>query len=161
MENLMKNKPLLIGISVIVVILVVVVGMKFAGKSTSSTQQTENVLPQTDTIKPVDASVIVTLKETTPGQEVTLTVDKIPEGTNTIEYELSYDATGPNGEVQPRGALASPIDVTGKKSIQRAITLGTCSSGKCVYDKGVKTIKAALKFNGTYGVRSFEKEYAL
>jgi len=113
------------------------------------------LLPEGEVFPTVDASTTVELKADRLKREVTLTIEGIPSGTTDIEYEMSYIAEGD----LPKGVIGT-IEVKGKTTIEKTgITLGTCSSGACVYDKGVKSIKVALKFNGAYGSRSFEKEF--
>lgn len=113
----------------------------------------EDVLPKSEIIPTVDANVEVMLIPKS-NKEVVLTINKIPSGTTSIEYELSYLAKGD----LPKGVIGT-IPIETEENIERSITLGTCSSGKCVYDQGVESIKVSLKFVGDYGSRVFEKEF--
>lgn len=124
------------------------------GKNTSTNG--DEVLPQSEALPTVDSSVKVELVADRARREVTLSVSNIPAGTDSIEYELSYDAEGG----LPKGVIGT-IEVDGKKSIERDITLGTCSSGTCVYDKGVTSIKVSLRFQSSKGASIFEKEFDL
>ncbi|HLL61072.1 MAG TPA: hypothetical protein VK338_05115, partial [Candidatus Nitrosocosmicus sp.] len=90
MENLMKNKALMIG-AALVLILVLVVGVSTLGsKNKTTTDTTENVLPEGDVVPTVDSSVIVNLESSNDNKEVILTVKNSPKGTQSIEYEMSY-----------------------------------------------------------------------
>jgi len=53
------------------------------------------------------------------------------------------------------------IALNSESEYLKKITLGTCSSGKCVYHEVVGKIKVSLKFTGSYGEKIFEKEYEL
>ena len=49
----------------------------------------------------------------------------------------------------------------GKKEVEKQLTLGTCSSGTCVYHKVEGKIQLTLKFSGDYGQKLYEKEHEL
>jgi len=152
----MKNKALMIG-AALVLILVLVVGVSTLGsKNKTTTDTTENVLPEGDVVPTVDSSVIVNLESSNDNKEVILTVKNSPKGTQSIEYEMSYNAKGN----VPKGVIGT-IDLEENNDVERKITLGTCSSGTCIYDQGVEKVKVSLKFNGDYGAKSFEKEFDL
>lgn len=155
MNNILANKKILI--TVLVVVLLLGGSFYFYSSVLKSgvNDETEDVLPEEQVFPTVDANVKVDLSADRLKREVTLTIDGVPDNTDTIEYELSYIAEGN----LPKGVIGT-IDVLGKKSIEKdGITLGTCSSGACIYDKGVKSIKVSLKFNGNYGAKIFEKEF--
>ncbi len=157
MNNLLTNKKLLI--AVLVGVLLLGGGFYFYSSVLKSGggDETENVLPEEQVFPTVDASVKVDLSADRLKREVALTIAGVPDNTDTIEYELSYLAEGD----LPKGVIGT-IEVAGKKNIEKAgITLGTCSSGACIYDKGVKSIKVSLKFNGDYGAKIFEKEFEI
>lgn len=158
MENIKKdkNKMYMIG-GVIFFVLVLVVGFFIMNGSKSEVAQstTQNVLPESEIIPTIDSSVKVDVKAQNLNHEVVLTIDGIPAGTTEIEYELSYLAK----KTLPKGAMGT-IEVTGN-SIKRTITLGTCSSGTCVYDEGVESVEVSLKFNSASGSKSFKKEFPL
>jgi hypothetical protein len=71
-----------------------------------------------------------------------------------FDYEMNYDAIV-DGESVPRGAIGSGDVNPGDTSIDRKITIGTCSSGTCKYDKGVTKISFVIRLdlkNGKTGV---------
>lgn len=158
MDKMQKNKQIMI--VGVIVILVVVAGFfltRKSGMSNDIAQQPQDVLPEEQAIPTVDASVQVELTADRLKREVTLSVTGIPSGTENIEYEMSYIADGN----LPKGVIGA-IEVGGKTSIEKdGITLGTCSSGACVYDKGVKSVQVNLKFTGDYGAKVFEKEFEI
>lgn len=111
-------------------------------------------LDEGEVLPTVDPSVKVALSSTNAKKEVMLKIDNIPGGTDSIEYELSYQEKTKGLQ----GAIGT-ITPSGEKTYEKKITLGTCSSGKCVYHEVVGSIKVTLKFtiNGTQQL--FEKDY--
>lgn len=105
----------------------------------------------------IDTSVDVDLQFTDNKKSMILTINNIPGGVETIEYEISYLT----GEGIPKGNIGS-IKVEGKKEVTRSgeeLTLGTCSRGKCVYYAGVKKVSLSLKFHKKEGSSIFQKDY--
>ncbi len=154
----LKNKKMAL---VLLIVSLLVVGGVFL-KVTNSKRETveeeikkEEVFPKSEILPTVDSSVLVDLISKDK-KEAVLTIKNIPNGTSAIEYELSYFAKGD----LPKGVLGT-INVEGEKEVERRITLGTCSSGSCVYDQGVTSIKVNLKFEGDSGSRLFEKEFEI
>ena len=90
-------------------------------------------------------------------KDAELKVDAVPPGTQTVEYELSYQ------EKQKGLTRRFGYGHTGRNQIDfnKQITLGTCSLGRCVYHEVVGKVKATLKFSGSYGDKIFEKEYEM
>ncbi len=134
-------------------------------KSTGITESGNDIFDE-NVIPTVDPSVDVGLETVRKG-EVRLTIANAPEGTRSIEYEVTYDARNPGGEqgVIPQGAIGK-CSKSGKiweckSTNQENIILGTCSSGTCIYHNVVGKVKVLLKFTGSYGQRIFEKEYEL
>lgn len=153
-----KNQKLVI---MGIVLLVFVLGGGFFLSQRSSKLKTsdseESILPTTQVFPTVDASVVVNLAADRLKREVTLTINGVPTGTKTIDYELSYIAEGN----LPKGVIGT-IEVFNKRNIEKdGITLGTCSSGACVYDKGVESVNVYLKFNGDYGAKIFEGKFEI
>lgn len=139
-----------------VLVVIIVVGLLFfrgkgaQEKSTGSPEPTEMVIPT------LDSSVKVDLTSALGGKEVLLAIKSIPTGTQTIDYELSYQT-----RQQGLQGVIGTITLDNDSSYEKRITLGTCSSGKCVYHDIVGKIKVTLKFTGNYGDKIFEKEYEL
>lgn len=154
-ESEKPKKPPLLFIIIAVILLVVLGGGFFALKGTSSKKPVVTPSP-TPFLPPADPNIKVSLEAVASGKEVILTITDFPEDVTSVEYELTY-VTG-NG--LPRGVLGT-IRVEGSTAkLERQITLGTCSSGKCVYDENVKKITVTLKFNATTGASRFQKEYS-
>ncbi|KXK12272.1 MAG: hypothetical protein UZ22_OP11002000071 [Microgenomates bacterium OLB23] len=160
MKMIEKNKNMII----VLVVLVLLVGVGFfftrgRGADKSGDSADEEILPDVEVIPTVTEDVKVTITADAKVQEASLSIMGVPEGTEAIEYELSYDALV-EGEKVPKGVIGT-IEFDGKEPVKRTITLGTCSSGTCKYDKGISTVKATLKFSGSYGDQLFESEYNL
>lgn len=152
---MLKNKKILILTVTVIGIGLVVVFAYFNKPKPKQDNLQDDILPKSEIIPTVDASVMVDLTSKN-NKEVILNINKIPSGTMSIEYELSYLAKGD----LPKGVIGT-ISIDNEDVIERKITLGTCSSGKCVYDQGVEKIKVSLKFSGDYGNRLFEKEFEI
>lgn len=151
-----KNKKLAILIAITGFVLLLLVYLLFFRKaSVNKTAQT--VSPTEELIPTVDSSVSVELKAKLAGKEVLLNIRSIPSGTSSIEYSLSY-STKQQGLQGVIGTITLP---PGSDQYEKQITLGTCSSGTCVYHEVDGSIKLTLKFNGDYGEKIFEKEYQL
>lgn len=155
MKDFFKNKKVMISFGITIIIIIILFILSFNKPKSQQEESQEDVLPKSEIIPTVDASVIVDLTSKN-NKEVFLSVKNIPAGTADIEYELSYLA---RGDI-PKGVIGT-IALEDEKTIERKITLGTCSSGRCVYDQDVKKVKVSLKFNGDYGSRLFEKEFEI
>lgn len=155
-----QNKKMLMVAAV--VLLVFGVGfflVRGNGSNKADEEANEEVLPDIEVLPTVADTVKVKITSDAKKQEASLSVTGVPEGTESIEYELSYDADI-DGEKVPKGVIGT-IEFDGKEPVKRQITLGTCSSGTCKYDKGIASIKASLKFTGSYGGQLFEGEFEL
>ncbi len=160
MEALQKNKGIVITVIVLLILVIGGVMLTRGGDGDSAdNNNNDSVLPDVEVLPTVDPSVIVSLEPDALGQEVLLTVEDYPDGTDSIEYELSYDATV-DGESVPKGVIGS-IDVAKEGKASKSITLGTCSSGVCKYDQGIETIKLTLRFVGDYGAQLFEGDFEM
>ena len=147
-----QKKYLMIGGIVIVLL---VIGYWLFGRTKQTKTENKEPLPTEIIIPTVDASVKVSLKDAGNGKEVELKIDNVPSGTESIDYELSYN-TAQQGL---QGVIGTITDSGG--SYEKKLTLGTCSSGTCVYHQVVGKIKLSLKFNGDFGEKVFEKEYEI
>lgn len=132
-------------------------GSLFLNKKTEEPVNKQNITPTEATIPKVDSSVKVDLKAVSAGKEVLLTVGSIPAGTTSIDYELSYNTAAQGLQ----GVIGTMTIDGGKKEVEKQLTLGTCSSGTCVYHKVEGKIQLTLKFSGDYGQKLYEKEHEL
>ena len=140
MNDLLKNKVVLI-VAGVIVLLVIVGGLfLFSSKkpAVNPDAQSVNALPTQVPIPTITAdSIGLTLKAGLGGKTVIVAVSDI-SGISAIDYELSYTSKGNI----PRGAIGQ-FDLT-KKPVSKEITLGTCSD-VCHYDQDVTNIKIILK----------------
>jgi hypothetical protein len=140
-----------------VLLILLGVGFYFFNRGRVKTQSEVKTMPTSEIIPTVDGSVKVDLAMTSQGKEVILKVQKIPAETESIDYELSYKT-----KAQGLQGIIGTITLTeGEREYQKKLTLGTCSSGTCVYHQVVGSINLTLRFMGGYGERIFEKEYEL
>ncbi|KKP59191.1 MAG: hypothetical protein UR52_C0010G0004 [Candidatus Gottesmanbacteria bacterium GW2011_GWA1_34_13] len=152
----MKNKTALYVVIGIAILALISGGWWLVTFLTKPSQQVVQDDVKTE-LPPVDASVVVDLKTKADGKSVILTISKIPNNTESIEYELSYLTD----KGLPKGALGK-IDLKGKTDVTRDILLGTCSTGgKCTYDTGVKSVNLVLRFNSANATSQYTKEYPL
>lgn len=157
MNKIKASKPLLlvVGISVVVLIIVgLMLVRRTKSTDNSGVQPSQSASPEA--IPTVDASVKVNLKRSSGGKDVVLSIDGIPSGTQSIDYELSYQT-----EKQGLQGVIGTIKSNSESTYLKTLTLGTCSSGACVYHEVVGAVKLNLKFSGGYGERLFEKEFTL
>lgn len=142
-------------ISLIVLVLLITSYLVF-GKNKVSQQQITEIEPTEEILPTVDSSVKVSLKGLNNNREVLLEITNIPNGTESVDYELSYQTAS-----QGLQGIIGSVSMEEKAGIEKKLTLGTCSSGTCVYHQVVGKIKLTLKFSGNYGDKIFEKEYEL
>lgn len=143
MNKLLQNKMALIGIGAVVVVVGVALLMfvQNTKKAKEATGPEPTVEEEAVSMKPEEIGL-----ELTPNKdntEVNMKISDVSKFT-AFDYEMSYDAEV-DGEVVPRGALGSGEVEAGESSISRDITIGTCSAGKCKYDKGVTKISFTIK----------------
>ncbi len=142
-----------------IVIITIIVGLvmiinKFFRKPTTNKQSGQIK----STLKAADPNIKVDLKPADLGKTLTLTITNYPSDITSIEYELTYQTENNKQE----GVFGQIKLENREKSIQRELTLGTCSSGVCRYHNltdglGLLTIK----FNSPKGASRFQKEFKL
>ena len=146
-------------IPVIIVGILVVVGV---GVGIAMSQQKPKAAIQPSkkeelgAIPTVDASTTVTLSLLQGKREIVLKSAGIPNGTASVDYELSYDTKG-----QGKQGVIGTITTIAGGTFEKQMTLGTCSSGRCVYHEVVGAIQVTLKFAGDYGEKLLTKEFTL
>lgn len=153
----MKNSKNVALIASVLAVLIVT-GLIIFNMSRTKTEKRSVVNPtEVESIIPTtDESTVATLTSSNGGKEVTLKINGIPNGTITIDYELSYST-----KQQGFQGVIGTISPEKETMFEKKITLGTCSSGKCVYHEVVGSIKTTLKFSGSYGEKILEKEFTL
>lgn len=149
-------KKLLIGLIVIAIIVIItVIGLRLI---LGGNKEELGIIPTPTVVFPtISDNVIVDLTAKDENRAIVLKIKGLTDDIDSIQYELTYTT----GNGLPRGVLGK-ITVKGEKEIIRDdIVLGTCSSGRCVYDTGVKEINLSLKFNMASGSKVFQKKYIL
>lgn len=150
------KRNIIIGL-IVFVILLLGGGIVWVRKATLPTELPE-ILPTPTVALPTisdDVEVAFVIRKDRPA--AVLSIKRIPSDVESVEYELTYIT----GAGLPRGVLGK-IRLNGEKNVIRDdIVLGTCSSGKCVYDTGVTSVDLSLKFNTSSGSRVFQKTYSL
>lgn len=148
----MKKNTIFMVVGGIVIILVGVVFFlstqkpKVVEKATQ--EQSQDVIPT------VGASTKVAAEFLNGKKELKLKVSGIPNGTQSIEAEVMYK-TKQNIDQGTFGQISLE---TGESS---KMTLGTCSSGRCVYHDVEGPIQVTIKFSGEYGEKMLSKDFSL
>ena len=125
------------------------------GRKATVNNKNEQIIPTDAVIPTIDGSVKISLTSLTGRKEVMLSIKNMPKNTNSLEYILSYETI--EGGLQGVNSTAEITD----SDFEKKITLGTCSSGTCVYHNIKGKIKVELVFKGNNGDKYFTKEYAL
>ncbi|MBI5123267.1 hypothetical protein HZA75_05410 [Candidatus Roizmanbacteria bacterium] len=125
------------------------------GRKATVNNKSEQVVLTDAVIPTIDSSVKISLAPLTGRKEVMLSIKNMPKNTNSLEYILSYETR--EGGLQ---GVNSTTEIIGN-DFEKKITLGTCSSGTCVYHNIKDKIKVELVFKGNYGKKIFEKEFSL
>ena len=154
-----KKFNLFIAFGILAVLVIAVLGIRILSANKTPISEDE-LVPTPEVIPTIDDSVMIDLDFVSGGKAMVLTIDKIPPGTDTIDYEITYTT----GEGIPKGNIGS-IKVEGKEKVTRSgeeLTLGTCSRGRCVYYEGVKSVTLSLKFKNNDGKTStYKKDFEL
>lgn len=122
----------------------------FLGRTSSKpiplqTQVPEEVIP---TISPSDLGLVATLRDDKKAIKFEITNIK---DIASVDYQISYTKEV-NGEQVPEGLIGEvKVKPQDQKISINYREFGTCSSGKCRYDKVVSSIKLTLKITKTDG----------
>ena len=144
-------------IPVIIFAVILTTGIWVLGKRNKSEDVVEAIPTPNIALPTITGDIKVELTAKNNNREVVLKISGIPQNMETVEYELTYIT----GSGLPRGVLGK-IEVDGKTELVRGdIVLGTCSSGKCVYDSGVEKIDLSLKFNSPDGASVYQGSFPL
>ena len=156
----LKKFNIIIVIAVLIILVVITLIIK-AVTAPKPADQSQVIPTPVEALPTIDSSVEVDMKFVNNNHGMELTIANIPDGTTSIDYEVSYTT----GEGIPKGNIGSIKLKNGENQVERSgeeLTLGTCSRGKCVYYDGVAKVNLSLKFNKSDGSAAiFQKEYTL
>jgi len=127
----------------------------FIGRKISANRKNKQVAPLDGVVPTIDSSVEISLTALTGKKEVLLSIKNMPINTTGLEYILSYETV--EGGLQ---GVNSTAEIIGR-DFEKKITLGTCSSGTCVYHNVKGKIKVELVFKGNNEDKYFIKEYEI
>ncbi len=157
-----NNKQMYIIAAVLAVLLISILSFIFIKSSKKNQQPTQNEgltkKPQ-QVIPTVDSSVIVEIDGKPDKKHFGMKVTGIPEGTKTMEYEITYQTK--DGGLP---GISSSLDIESdqKEYEKEDFLLGTCSTGgKCVYHEVVSPLSVTIKFTGSFGERLYQKDFDL
>ncbi|GIW63159.1 MAG: hypothetical protein KatS3mg091_852 [Patescibacteria group bacterium] len=151
MKKYFKNQVVIVVLSVLAIFAVVLVFFlsRRPADPTSQDQPATNADNQYQL--PPDTDVVI---EKLANNSINLLVSNIPESTDSIEYEITYNTK--DGVTQ--GVIGTITDVVAD-NLKKEIFLGTCSSGSCVTHTVKDKISVLLRFTGGYGSGVLEKEF--
>lgn len=137
-----KDKKILAIVVVIVLLLLSGAYFLIAGRNTSDETAADDeplVDQNVATLKPEEVGL--TMEALNNNKQVKFTIAK-PDGITAVEYELTYTAA----DEQQRGVIGQIEDLqVGSQIESKPLDLGSCSSGVCKYDTGVKSVDLLLK----------------
>ncbi|MFH1833054.1 MAG: hypothetical protein ABH816_02695 [Candidatus Levyibacteriota bacterium] len=141
----MKNRTLII--AAVVVLLIIIGGGVYFLSSKNSTGKPQDLISEMSqevipTVMPSDIGLIITLRDDSKAMKFEITQI---DGISLVEYQISY-MKEVNGEQVPEGLIGEIKVKPGDKKITTDYReFGTCSSGKCRYDKVVSPVSLTLK----------------
>jgi len=154
MREIIKARKVLI-IFILFVLMVILSWWVYSRKNYFSSKKQNLIKPTSNSLPSIDPSVKVDVVPLNLNREIKLTISHIPNGTHEIEYIISYETK--DGGLQ---GVNSTAQIEGD-GFEKKITLGTCSSGSCVYHQVKGKIRVELSFRGDYGEKYFTREYDL
>ncbi len=156
--NIKKNKLLIVGALVIVLIGAVLAYKTFFVSRPQPTIIDEN---PSEEVVPADASIGVDLTRSRSKENtIVISISNLGNKYASLEYELSFET---QGLIQGVSNGLKPIDISGKDTFVRDdIYLGTCSGKVCKPYIGIKKISVVLQFTDLEGKKSqFSKDYEI
>ncbi|GIW63125.1 MAG: hypothetical protein KatS3mg090_0951 [Patescibacteria group bacterium] len=152
MKTVLNNKNLIYIVSAFIAVVVLVSVFIMTRSDNKNSVEDQPKVDKLDQFQlPADTSANV---EKLSGNRINLIILNIPDNTETIEYEITYitkdDVT--------QGVIGTISNIDSNE-IKKEIFLGTCSSGSCVPHTVKDKISVFLKFTGSYGSGSLEKEF--
>ncbi len=152
--NTNTKQYIIIGTVVVLLIAIAIYVMTGTGKNSQEAEDKDTVFKKpTNVIPTVDSTVMVEIEG---DKDAVITIKGVPEGTEDIEFELSYPTK--NGSVE--GVFGS-IEVDGEDMVEKEVTFGTESSGVKRYHEIDGDVSGIFKFSGEYGQKMLEKEFSL
>ena len=142
-DSSMNKMLMILGAAMVVLVLI---GVALYVMTRSGSPESEPKKMVQDSLRKIEPEDIgFTLEASPDGQNVLIDVTK-PEGIESIEYEVNYDAEGD----LPRGTIGV-IDIAAGEALPKKVYLGTCSTGTCKPDKGVSVVNVTAKVTYTSG----------
>ncbi|EKE15204.1 MAG: hypothetical protein ACD_12C00114G0010 [uncultured bacterium] len=149
------NKKTTMILGGVLLVLFIFLGYRLLMGRKVSVNKNTQIAPLDGVIPTIDSSVKISLTALTGKKEVLLLIKNMPVNTSSLEYILSYETV--EGGLQ---GVNSTAEIT-ERDFEKKITLGTCSSGTCVYHNVKGKIKVELIFKGDNQDKYFTKEYAI
>lgn len=153
-DKLKQDKKVLIAVAAAIILLALGGFYFLSSKKTSNVYNPSSFDEQVETISPEEIGLDVTVRG--DNKAIMFEITK-PEGIKHIEYQITYikDLDGEEVSEGIFGEMNIAEDGITKTDFRE---FGTCSSGRCRYDQGVRDVKIILKITKNDGkVYSSEK----
>ncbi len=151
MEKLLKNKLLLVGIVVLILVLGIGGFLFFQSRGGATQEEVIEEVTDVKTLKPEDIGLELSISD--DNKIISLEAAKL-DGITSIEYDISYDAeVTEDGQdfVAVRGVTGNLDIKSGESVVSKDIDLGTCSRNVCKYDNVVGAITFNIRVNYSNG----------
>ena len=139
----MNRNTVIVGVVVLIIAGVLGAFVLTKGSSDGETANTTPTPSPTPAVKilPADALSVTFKKGASP--RYVLTIDKLPEGVESLSYEITYDTTNKGTQ----GIVGSPPKLKDgqTKYTNPEIVFGSESRGKYVLDQGVSNIQINIR----------------
>lgn len=143
MKKLKKVKWQVVGIGAVIVVILVVGFVFIRNRQRSSQPAPVQQSPEQEAVQMKASDIGLVLIPNKSSTEVEMKIGDVSKFTH-FDYEMSYDAIV-DGESVPKGAIGSGDINPGDTSVDKKVTLGTCSSGTCKYDLGITKIAFIIR----------------
>lgn len=150
-----QDRKIMIVLGGVLLILFIFLGYRLLMGRNALVNDNKQLAPLDGVIPTIDGSVKISLTGLTGKKEALLSIKNIPANTTELEYILSYETI--EGGLQ---GVNSTAEIT-EQNFEKKITMGTCSSGTCVYHNIKGKIKVELIFKGNNQDKYFTKEYEI
>ena len=151
---MLKNRSLLIGISVAAILLVLGGGyFLFLRKAPGTAQVNQTDNQDAGPVKLSPGDIGLTLSASPDKKKVKFAISKL-DGIKGVEYQVTYEADSTAQEIAEGGDKRVDRGITGASKLDSSsssyespwLDLGSCSKNVCRYDTGIKSVDTCKHF---------------
>ena len=160
-DDMKKNQKMYAIVGAVLVVVAIGVGVFIMQGKSKTTSSNPAASQEVDAITMKPEDIGLTLEATPSNHEVIMKMSDLSKF-NSFEFEMNYEAIE-NGQTVLQGASGSGDVKSGENTIERKITIGTCSTGgACKFHQGVKKITFIIRLNLKDGkIGSVQKDLEL